>query len=249
MDTREKLAVALENSLHWYEALCEAHGVPGERHPAYWINHRTVPPYMSNFIALRAGAHAEAQLAAIARLVESGAGCGVKDSFQCLSLGSFGLQVVFHATWIYRPANSSVLGDDGGLVWRLVRAPADLELWEQTWRGFAGNADARAQGAIFRPSLLHRPDFRFLIGELDGKAVATAALNHSSNALGLSNVFSETVAPARLFSGCVRAAQSLFPELPLVGYEREAGLAAAIDAGFEAVHGLTVWVPASSSAS
>jgi hypothetical protein len=76
--------------------------------------------------------------------------------------------------------------------------------------------------------------------------VATAALNRSSNAVGLSNVFSQTEGAERLFSGCVAAARSIFPGLPLVGYERDADLLAATAVGFEAVHGLTVWVRASS---
>jgi hypothetical protein len=245
VDTRERLAAAVENNLHWYDALCEAHGVPGERHDAYWINRGTVPPYMSNFITLRDGAHAEEQLAAIRSLVEAGAGCGVKDAFHCLNLSALGLQVLFHATWIFRAANSPAPKDDGDLVWRVARTRADLEGWERTWRGTAANADAREHATIFRPSLLDNPDFRFLVGEVDGKAVATAALNRSGNAVGLSNVFSDAEEATRLFPGCVRVAHSIFPGLPLVGYERDASLVAATAAGFEAVHGLTVWIQAS----
>ena len=243
MDTREKFLAALENNVHWYDALCEAHAVPGERHAAYWINRGTVPPYMSNFITLRDGTHAKVQLAALQTLLDSGAGCGVKDAFQCLDLGALGLQALFHATWIFRPASSPPAEDDRELVWSVARTPDDLETWERTWRGT--NPDARGHTAIFRPSLLHNPDFRFLVGERDGKPVATAALNRSGNAVGLSNVFSETESAARLFPGCVRLACSLFPGLPLVGYERGAELTAATAAGFESVHGLTVWVPAS----
>jgi len=50
MDAREKLIWAIENSVHWYDALCEAHALPGEHHPAFWINRSTLPPYMSNVI-------------------------------------------------------------------------------------------------------------------------------------------------------------------------------------------------------
>ncbi len=244
MDTRERLTAALDNSVHWYDALCEVHGVPGEHHPAYWVNQRTMPPYMSNFITLRDGTHAEEQLAAIRSLVEEGAGYGVKDAFQCLDLAALGLQVLFHATWIFRPATAASPEDNGDVGWRVAQTPADLETWERTWRGTAANTDAHAHPAIFLPGLLHNPDFRFLIGERDGKAVATAALNRSGNAVGLSNVFGHEGA-TRLIPGCVRVASSTFPGLPLVGYERDAALIAAMAAGFEAVHGLTVWVPAS----
>ena len=232
--------------MHWYDALCEAHAVPGEHHPAYWINWGSMPPYMSSFVTLRDAADAEAQLAAIRSLIESGAGCGVKDAFQCLDLTALGFQVLFHSTWIFRPASTPAPEDDDNIVWWVARTPGDLEGWERTWRGTAApNADAREHAASFRPSLLHNPDFRFLVAERDGKAVATAALNRSGNAVGLSNVFGETEEAARLFPGCVRVARSIFPGLPLVGYERDAHLIAAMAAGFEAVQGLTVWVRAS----
>jgi hypothetical protein len=62
-----------------------------------------MPPYMANLITLRGGTRAAAQVAAIRSLIDTNACHGVKDSFQCLSLGEFGLRVLFHATWIFRP--------------------------------------------------------------------------------------------------------------------------------------------------
>jgi hypothetical protein len=246
VDNREKLAWAIENSVHWYDALCEAHGVPGEHHPAFWINRRAMPPYMSNLVTLRdGGADAEAQQLAIQSLRDAGAACGVKDSFQCLSLEGLGLKVLFHATWIFRPASSPAPKEDGELSWRVVGTAAELQLWERTWRGVHDNADAPERTEVFLPSMLCNPDFRFLLGQRRGEAVATAALNHSRHAVGLSNVFCATEEPARLFPGCVRLASSTFPGLPLVGYERGEDLVAATAAGFEAVHGLSVWVPES----
>jgi hypothetical protein len=160
-----------------------------------------------------------------------------------LNLGELGLQVLFHATWIFRPESSQAPEDEGTLNWRVVRTPLELQTWERTWRGVHDNVEARQHTAVFRPSLLHRSDFRFLLGERGGQAVATAALNRSAHAVGLSNVFAATVEPEQLFPGCVRLARSIFPGLPLVGYGRDAHLVAATAAGFETVHGLTVWLP------
>jgi hypothetical protein len=242
--SRTKLAWAIENSLHWYDALCEAHGVPGERQPAFWINRHTMPPYMSNLVTLSDISDAQVQIAAIRSLSDGGTACGVKDSFQCLNLDALGFQALFHATWMFRSASSPPPEQDGDLLWRVVRTATELRAWESTWRGAPDNAEAHERPEIFRPSLLRNPDFRFLLGERDGEPVATAALNRSSHAVGLSNVFGATEEPARLFPGCVRVARAIFPDLPLVGYERGAHLVAATATGFESVHGLTVWVPA-----
>lgn len=244
MDTTEKLAWSIEASVHWYDAMCEAHGVPGEHHDDYWINRRTMPPYMSNLVTLSGDSGRAAQVAAIRSLIDTNAGYGVKDSFRCLTLSELGLRVLFHATWIFRPEGGQGPNDDGALAWRVVRTSRELQAWERIWRGVGDNAEARQHTAVFPPSLLHRSDFRFLLGERGGEAVATVALNRTAHAVGLSNVFGPTEEPGQLFPGCVRLACSLFPGLPLVGYERGTHLVAARAAGFEAVHGLTVWVPA-----
>jgi hypothetical protein len=89
--------------------------------------------------------------------------------------------------------------------------------------------------------LLEPPEFHFPIARRNGVPVATAALNRSAHVVGLSNVFSESEPPLGLYSSGIRAARTLYPSLPIVGYDRGAGLAAALAAGFEAVHGLTVW--------
>jgi hypothetical protein len=108
-----RLAWAIENNVHWYDALCEAHAIPGEHHLAFWLNRHVMPPYMSNLITLRDVADSEVQLAAIRSLRDAGVFGAVKDSFRCLSLTELGLRVLFHATWIFRDASSGAPADAG----------------------------------------------------------------------------------------------------------------------------------------
>jgi hypothetical protein len=238
-----KLEQAVQNNAHWYEALCRVHGVPGERRAGYWISRGTMPPYMSNLITLAGATHATAQRAAIRSLieVEGKSHFSVKDGFQCLDLGALGFEVLFHATWIYRAPGLPSPGDVAELEWSVVRSPAELVEWEQTWRGNKANADARGHAPIFLPSLLQDADFHFLLGKRGNVSLATAALNRSGDVVGISNVFSEAQSVGSLFSGAVRLATQLHPSLPIVGYERGAALIDAQSAGCDALRGLTVW--------
>lgn len=243
MSDEGKLDQAVQNNAHWYEALCRIHGVSGERHAGYWISRGTVPPYMSNLITLAGATQVEAQVAAIRSMIEVDGKLhfSVKDGFQSLDLGSLGFEVLFHATWIYRAPRTPLPDDVAGLEWSVVRSPAELAEWEQTWRGTMANADAGGHAPIFLPSLLRDPDFRFLLGKRGGISLATAALNRSGEVVGLSNVFGGVESVGPLFPGAVRLATQLYPSLPIVGYERGASLIDAQRAGFEPLRGLTVW--------
>ena len=238
-----RLDRAVQNNAHWYDALCRTHGIPGERHPGYWISRGTMLPYMSNLITLAGAAHAEAQWAAIRSMIEVDGKLhfSVKDAFQCLDLGSLGFEVLFQATWIYLAARPRLPDDVGALKWSIVRSPAELAEWERTWRGTKASADARGHAPIFLPSLLRDPDLHFLLGKRGNTSLATAALNRSGDSVGISNVFSDAESVGPLFPGAVRLATQLHPTLPIVGYEREAGLIDAERAGFELLQGLTVW--------
>jgi hypothetical protein len=243
MGGSERVLSALGASLHWYEAMCDAHGCgSGERFPSYWEHRGEVPPYHSRFISLRDVAEAPEQLRAIRELMAEGRGFTVKDSFQCLPLRELGFEELFSATWIHLPTGGAEPRDQvGEPSWRAVRTSDDLVLWERVWRGVPDNAEAPSSGAVFQASLLERADMLFLLGSRGERPVATAALNLAPSAVGLSNVFSAEVEPNLLFGGVVRASAEHFPGLPLVGYERGASLEAALAAGLEAVGNLTVW--------
>lgn len=245
----KQLQAALGSSLHWYETMCRAHLTPGERHPAYWIHRGTVPPYHSSFITLAATSDASTQLEAIRGLIDAAPqrGFSIKDSFQCLDLAALGFRELFRATWIFRSAELVAPVDESGLAWSPVRERDELALWERTWRSMPGNADVRDRAAaVFPPALLDDADFCCLLGRRGDVPVATAAINRTSESVGLWNVFSVTEDERAVFAGAATAAMRHFPGLPLVDYEQGASLSAALALGFEAVHGLTVWLRAAS---
>jgi hypothetical protein len=243
MSETVKLDQAVQNNAHWCEALCRTHGIRGERHAGYWIHRGRMPPYMSNLITLAGAAQTEAQLAAIRSMIELDGrrGFSVKDSFQCLELGSLGFEVLFHATWIYRAPHTLLPDAVVGLEWSVVRSPVELAEWEHAWRGSAANAAGRGPERVFSPDLLEDSNLQFLLGKRGAASLATAALNRSGDVVGISNVFSDAESVGPLLPGAVRLASKLHPTLPLVGYQRGASLIEARQAGFEPLGNLTVW--------
>ena len=75
--------------------------------------------------------------------------------------------------------------------------------------------------------------------------VAGAILNRTGVVVGLSNLFIPDGDAAHWWASCVAASQNLFPELPLVGYERGQDLIDAQQCGFEALGPLRIWIKVS----
>jgi hypothetical protein len=85
------------------------------------------------------------------------------------------------------------------------------------------------------PPLRQRP------GSPSGRAITTVYLAIGRFTSGVGGV-------GPVFPGCVRLAQAMYPGVPIVGHQLDDRLAAAHQAGFERVHGLSVWQRASIAA-
>jgi hypothetical protein len=238
------LTRAARNNAEWCSTLSSAHAGPGSFERAFWIKRGKVPPYMSKMVTLEGAESRAAQFAAIRSLLQGGAELpfSVKDAFDCLELGSLGFTKLFEATWIVAPADSLLRSDSAERVhWELVTHADELAAWERAWRGSSANEALRDESRVFPDRLLQVAGLHFVLGSLDGTPIASAALNRSGDVIGLSNVFSARKDAGPLFPGCLRIARRVYPGLPVVGYARGADLSAAKQAGFEELHGLTVW--------
>jgi len=145
---------AARNNAAWCDAVCRAHGVPGELARGLWLQCRPGPPYYPNLVTIQhAGAEAAA-LVAIQQLTTTlpGAGWGVKDSFSNLDLDAQGFERLFDAQWIWRePTRTPAAAPD--LRWAALVAHAELQRWETAW---AAGAPA-AQPPVFPNALLDEP--------------------------------------------------------------------------------------------
>lgn len=224
--TDARAILAARNNADWYAMMFELHGLRYHRAENAFLAIDPPPPYHSWITTLDPAAD-QAHLEMISRnLVRPG--FGVKDSFQRLELSACGLVELFSATWIWAGtvASASTTG------WQRITSREALVSWEAAWQS-SGSPSGRRQ---FPAAILSRPDVaiwgRRGMEGFDAGAIA----NRSQDCVGLSNCFGRDALPAAaaLCAGFGR-------ELAVVGYERADGLAAALDAGFEAAGPLRVW--------
>jgi hypothetical protein len=223
---------AARNNAEWCAAMCRSHGLTSEFGPQAWAAPARTPLYYPDAVTLAPGVD-PAVLAA--RLDTAAPGASVKDSFADLDLTDAGFHVLFEAQWIHRPASPPATASD--LVWDVARSPDTLRTWALAWDDGEGNAD------LFRPELLDDPATFVLAGRSgDGRVVAGAVASRSDEVIGISNVFALDGGPDAAWRVVLDAVHSLFPTLPVVGYEHGDALEAAVRHGFEPVGPLRIWL-------
>ena len=237
---RSITALAAHNNALWCDAVCRAHGRPGEFHDTLWLTRLGVPRFYPDAVTIAGAEAAPAQMEAIAALVGSARQREwfVKDSFQSLDLGPLGFKPLFDAEWVaLRGPPADV--DRSQYRWTRVTSEAGLIAWEQAWAGQEVNAAAISAPRIFMPGLLADPNVVFVAIQRDNGIVGGGILNRAAEVVGLSNLFGPGI--DMVYRRLAVVAPEIFPGLPLVGYEHGAELAAAHQAGFKTVGSLRVW--------
>jgi len=243
--TDERVKQAVYNNAVWCDTVCRAHGRPGEFREDIWVQWHGSLPYYPNAVTLTDEGNLTTQRQSIQRLAETRLpeGCGVKDSFCVLDLTPLGFQVLFEATWIYRPADlTPPVAQRQDVEWRRVQEAAELTAWERAWRGGSDEETGEEPAHLFLPTLLADDQIAFLAAYQAERMVAGAILNRTGAVIGLSNLFIPDGDAAPWWASCVTASQAFFPGLPLVGYERGQDLVYAQQCGFAALGPLRIWV-------
>lgn len=232
---------AARNNAEWCDAVCRAHGNPGEFHEDIWLNRNPVPRFYPN-----AGTLAEPsprQLDLIDELIAARrqSGWAIKDSFSMLDLESRGFRMLFDAEWIYLPVSrmKDFAPVRTSARWEIVRDDLALTDWESAWTRSAGDM---SKERIFLPSLLGNKDVAVVAGFNGGDIVAGAIANRSNDVVGWSNFFAPA---AETFDHAVASLATIarvFPGVPIVGYEHGDDLRNAHSLGFESIGPLRVWM-------
>lgn len=240
--TTSRAALCARNNALWCDAVCRAHGRPGEFLAGLWLNRWPVPRFYSNLITLSPKDPA-GQRAWVAHLLTRRLRFSVKDSFAALDLSGLGFDVLFEATWLWHDPvrRTPESASQRALGWSVVWDAAGLARWEAVWAGLHAGQVVPGSERVFRDGLLHEPGVSLLAGARDGQIVAVAAANQTGDVVGLSNVFAPAVDAAVVWAEVVDYVGKLFPGRPLVGYERSDDLASAEAVGFRPVGSLRVW--------
>ena len=239
-----KVRLAARNNALWCDAVCHAHGVPGEFLATVWLNRSVPPPFHPNLIVVSDSGVQDITLEHIRDLMSLplAANWSVKDSFFNLELGPLGFDPLFQATWIWRETGvGTASGVSTDVRWSRVTASEDLANWEASWAGHSRTSQARSAPAQFPSSLLTDPEHVFIAGFEGREIIAGGIANRTGNVVGLSNVFVNSGDAIAAWTGLVTAIEEAFPDVPLVGYERGAALDAALACGFMAIGPLRVW--------
>lgn len=239
------LLPAVQNNALWCDTVCRSHGNPGEFLREIWLNRRETPPFYPNAVTLTPG-ETDLQMRSIKDLLRAGLSgeWGVKDSYCTLDLAPLGFQKVFEGAWIYRKAAVGKLPDLPlvNVHWRRVNTEVELARWEQAWQGGPADELAAGQNRVFLPSLLANEDVAIFAALVDEQIVAGAIATCTGDVVGISNLFLPPAETLRFRTACIVRTHTLFPHLPLVGYEGGPDLEEMLALGFKAVGPVRIWV-------
>jgi len=108
MSVQQVTQIATNNAA-WCDLICRLHGRPGEFRNDLWLNLQAVPPFYPNAVTLAEDETSiQAATGTLATRLQTST-WAVKDSFGRLNLSSFGMERLFDADWIARPATLDVL--------------------------------------------------------------------------------------------------------------------------------------------
>ncbi|HEX5532799.1 MAG TPA: hypothetical protein VFX33_03565 [Actinomycetales bacterium] len=225
------LVAAARNNAEWCALMSRTHGVAGEFDEQAWAAAARTPPYYPDAVTLMPDCDPDALMARIDTALPS---ASVKDSFADLDLTGSGFEVLFDAQWIHRAATKPFVRSD--LEWSVVVDAGALGRWALAWDDGKGNE------GVFQPQLLDDPDTFVVAGYHVGGAVCGGAVAYrGAGVVGVSNVFAEDQNPDTAWPLVLSAVHSLFPMVPVVGYEHGDDLEAAARHGFEILGPLRVW--------
>ncbi len=221
----DPLTLAVREHAAWCDLVCRLHRFTPEGDARLWWSARRTPDLFPDAVTLVPDLSV---LDVLGRINDS-PGASVKDSFATLDLTDQGWTVLFDATWVARPPRTGV-DDEVASTFAIVHERFPFAAWCRAW---GGPADVLPTGLRRVPgvTVLGREGDTGVRRRCD-RALHRDRRHCASPACGTPSARGPT-SPTR--------SSHRHPEAWIVGYERGAGLDAALAAGFTAVGPLRVW--------
>jgi hypothetical protein len=229
-DARSDLVLrAVTNNTLWCDSVARAHGRTAHFTVAGWICAEPMPPFYPNLVTIGADIEARRiQHAMIEQLLGASLpdGWGVKDSYACLDLGSFGFHELLDAHWYARTPGA--LAPPREHI-RIARDRDELSTWVDAW------GETPRGGAVFPDTLLNDSSVRFLFAP-DVRAGLIAA--GGGDTIGIGNAFGHHDGVVACIAWLVQA----FPAVTIVGWGDRAEVERLQSLGFRALAPMRVWL-------
>ena len=181
------LEKAIHNNVLWYEAMCQAHGIPRDSRPGLWLTHHEMPLFYSNALIFSDALEPTEVEKHLQTLITLKFPFAIKDSLARLELTPLGFQLLFEASWIWRTPTPQLKNKSDSIRWTTVQSAGELENWEMAWSDESVNQTE--QPRIFLPSLLDDESIRFIAAYRGNEILAGAIANLTDGVVGVSNVF------------------------------------------------------------
>jgi hypothetical protein len=221
--------LAARDNAHVYQRVCGAHGCETLVKESHLICLGQPPRFFSQAVALQPG---------VGEVIAKEVSGGFKDSFFDIEPDCEVYEQLFEASWIHLSSR-----EPSGLVleWRQAQNPDQLDEWESGWA--EGDDEAAHHPRQFPFSLLEVGDFAFHSAWQGGEMVAGLIFNRSESVVGCSNLWVKAGWLEAVWRDLPSYAAHTHPGIDVVGYERGVDLEFALQAGFEVIGPLRVWVP------
>lgn len=224
------------NNAELCELICSTNGMVGTFSQDYWFSSHTVADYYPDFVTLRE--HIELQkIKKCLSAYSPKRVWTVKDSFSNLNLTKLDFKTLFDAQWITAPALTKESSGTNA-TWRVIDSADELISWEKAWSG----TWTPKQAVLFQPILLQKADIKFFAAYKDEKIVAGFIVNKSDEVVGLSNMFTPDQDSSNYWIEAINLINQTYPNLTIVGYERDEELKTALSVGCMTIGELRVWI-------
>lgn len=222
---KPQVDMAVLNNAIWCGLVCDTHGIAQTSREHVWGLLSEAPAFYPDIITVSRVVTTEEVMDFIgSREISS-----IKDSYANLDMLAVGFNILFEAEWIYHATVVDM--DNIQTPWRVITTEEELSQWT-----FASGLEG-----VIKSDLLQHKDVKIFIHENNGEISGFIA-NLGADVVGISNVFSAVHTNESLWIDIVRIVSTEFPGLPMVGYEQNGDLAAALSSGWTSIGPLRVWI-------